>query len=84
LAGALNEADCVFLLAPETLSWDVEETFSPLGDRCLRFSRTDELLAGVLEAARAGDQVLIMSNGGFDGLHVRLLSGLADREQAGP
>jgi len=84
LAGALNGADCVFLLAPETLSWDVEDTFSPLGDRCLRFSRTDELLAGVLEAARAGDQVLIMSNGGFDGLHVRLLSGLADREQAGP
>jgi len=61
----------------------VAETFSPLDDRCRRFGRTDDLLAGLLEATRAGDQVLIMSNGGFDGLHSRLISALAEQEQAG-
>jgi putative spermidine/putrescine transport system ATP-binding protein len=60
---------------------DVEETFAPLHERCRRFTSTDDLLAGALEATRAGDQVLIMSNGGFDGLHGRLLNGLANREQ---
>jgi UDP-N-acetylmuramate: L-alanyl-gamma-D-glutamyl-meso-diaminopimelate ligase len=83
LAGALKEADLVFVLAPETLTWDVEETFSPLDYRCRRFNRTDDLLAGLLEATRAGDQVLIMSNGGFEGLHGRLMSALAEQEQAG-
>jgi len=61
----------------------VEETFSPLDYRCRRFNRTDDLLAGLLEATRAGDQVLIMSNGGFEGLHGRLMSALAEQEQAG-
>jgi UDP-N-acetylmuramate: L-alanyl-gamma-D-glutamyl-meso-diaminopimelate ligase len=39
----------------------------------------EELIAGLTGGARAGDQVLIMSNGGFGGLHGKLLDALADR-----
>jgi len=39
--------------------------------------------AAILAAARPGDQVLVMSNGGFGGIHGRLLAGLASREGNG-
>ena len=41
------------------------------------------LEAAILAAARPGDQVLVMSNGGFGGIHGRLLTGLASREGNG-
>lgn len=43
------------------------------------FDDTDALLAGLLEELRPGDLCLIMSNGGFDNLHERLLTALQDR-----
>jgi UDP-N-acetylmuramate: L-alanyl-gamma-D-glutamyl-meso-diaminopimelate ligase len=43
----------------------------------------DELLAGLAGSASNGDQVLIMSNGGFGGLHGKLLEALARRPSAG-
>ena len=79
LAPALSAADSVWMFAPPDLGWDIEAVVAALGDKG-RLARTlDELIAGLAGGARAGDQVLIMSNGGFGGLHGKLLEALADR-----
>jgi UDP-N-acetylmuramate: L-alanyl-gamma-D-glutamyl-meso-diaminopimelate ligase len=79
LADSLSGADAVFLYAPPTLGWDVRGAVQSLGAKAQVANDMDALLASVLGAVRAGDQLLIMSNGGFGGLHTRVLEGLAAR-----
>jgi UDP-N-acetylmuramate: L-alanyl-gamma-D-glutamyl-meso-diaminopimelate ligase len=79
LAPSLAAADTVWMFAPPDLGWDADAVVGSLGGKG-RLARTlDELLAGLAHDARTGDQVLIMSNGGFGGLHGRLLEALARR-----
>jgi UDP-N-acetylmuramate: L-alanyl-gamma-D-glutamyl-meso-diaminopimelate ligase len=79
LGPSLSGADAVWMFAPPDLGWDAEAVVASLGAKG-RLARTmDELIAGLAGGARAGDQVLIMSNGGFGGLHGKLLEALADR-----
>ena len=58
------------------LGWDAALALAPLGTRARVFDDLDQLVAAVAADARAGDQVLIMSNGGFGGVHEKLLSAL--------
>jgi UDP-N-acetylmuramate: L-alanyl-gamma-D-glutamyl-meso-diaminopimelate ligase len=76
LPGSLAEADAVFCYANK-LDWDAAQTLAPLGDRARIFDDLDDLVAAVAAAAHAGDQVLVMSNGGFGGVHDKLLAVLA-------
>jgi UDP-N-acetylmuramate: L-alanyl-gamma-D-glutamyl-meso-diaminopimelate ligase len=79
LGPSLSAADAVWMFAPPDLGWDAEAVVASLGAKG-RLARTmDELVAGLAGGARNGDQVLIMSNGGFGGLHGKLLEALADR-----
>ena len=59
------------------LGWDAALALAPLGTRARVFDDLDQLVAAVAADARAGDQVLIMSNGGFGGVHEKLLAALA-------
>ena len=65
-------------LAPaETLSPDrVAEGIRARGKRAFTFASTEEIVSFVASEARPGDQVVIMSNGGFDNIHVKLLERL--------
>ena len=63
------------------LGWDAEAVFGPLGSRARCVEDLDTLVRGVVAEARPGDHVLVMSNGGFGGIHAKLLAGL--RERAG-
>ena len=58
------------------LGWDAREALSPMGARAQVAASIDEAIAQVLAAARPGDHVLCMSNGGFGGIHARLLDAL--------
>lgn len=78
LAESLQAADRVYCYAAN-LGWDAAAALAPLGERALVEADFERLLAQVLAEARAGDHVLIMSNGGFGGIHARLLAALADR-----
>ena len=79
LAGSLAGADRVWLYQPEDLGWDLEAVARPLGAKA-SVARDIAALAGSLAGElREGDHVLIMSNGGFGGLHERLLAGLRGR-----
>ena len=76
LPGSLAEADVVFCYANQ-LGWDPAEALASLGARARTFGDLDALLGAIIGGARAGDQILVMSNGGFGGIHQKLLDGLA-------
>jgi UDP-N-acetylmuramate: L-alanyl-gamma-D-glutamyl-meso-diaminopimelate ligase len=79
LAPSLAAADAVWMFAPPDLGWDADAVVKSLGEKGRVARSIDELLSGLVSGARPGDQVLIMSNGGFGGLHGKLLEALAGR-----
>jgi UDP-N-acetylmuramate: L-alanyl-gamma-D-glutamyl-meso-diaminopimelate ligase len=76
LAAALRALDRCLVFVPPSVNWDVGAALAPLGKQADTFSDTASLLDTLLAEARSGDQILIMSNGGFEGLHGRLLEAL--------
>ncbi|MFO1251658.1 MAG: UDP-N-acetylmuramate:L-alanyl-gamma-D-glutamyl-meso-diaminopimelate ligase [Inhella sp.] len=78
LPWALEEADLSFC-HQGGLSWDARAALAPLGDKALVAEDIDSLVRQVLKVARPGDHLLCMSNGGFGGIHDKLLQGLAAR-----
>ena len=78
LPWALEEADLVFCHAG-SLGWDPRESLAPLGAQAKVCDSIDALVAAVKASARPGDHVLCMSNGGFGGIHGRLLAALGGR-----
>jgi UDP-N-acetylmuramate: L-alanyl-gamma-D-glutamyl-meso-diaminopimelate ligase len=79
LAPSLAAADAAWFLNAPELGWDLSAALAPLGARA-HFADSVEALAEALAGeARAGDQILIMSNGGFGGLHGKLLEALRAR-----
>ncbi len=76
LPGSLEEAELTFCHAAH-LGWDAAAALAPLGERARAFEDLDALVAAVAASARAGDRVLVMSNGAFGGVHEKLLRALA-------
>ncbi|MDR1349706.1 MAG: UDP-N-acetylmuramate:L-alanyl-gamma-D-glutamyl-meso-diaminopimelate ligase [Zoogloeaceae bacterium] len=76
LAASLVDADQVFCYAAD-LDWDAAAVLAPLGERALVEADFAKLITAITTAARPGDHVLVMSNGGFGGIHARLLQTLA-------
>jgi UDP-N-acetylmuramate: L-alanyl-gamma-D-glutamyl-meso-diaminopimelate ligase len=80
LAPALALADRAWFLNPPQLGWDLAAAVASLRGRVSFASTVDALVEGLGAQAQAGDQVLVMSNGGFGGLHDKLLAELRRRE----
>ena len=76
LPGSLAAADRVFCYAAN-LGWDVAGAMAPLGAKVTVFNDLPALVHAVVAEARPGEHVLVMSNGGFGGVHEKLLAGLA-------
>jgi len=75
LPASLADADLVFCHSAN-LGWDPAEALAPLGDKARVFDNLDKLVSQLVANARPGDHVLMMSNGGFGGIHARLLDAL--------
>lgn len=75
LASALEHADHIAVFVGEKLDWDIERVLGVLR-HCRVYGETVALAADVAALARAGDQILIMSNGAFDDIHDRILEAL--------
>ena len=80
LPGSLAQAERSFCYAAQ-LGWDPAEALAPLGARASVHRDLDALVLDVVAAAQSGDRILVMSNGGFGGIHERLLAALAARAQ---
>ena len=79
LRDSLRDADRVYLFQPAGLDWDLRDVMQGLDAPVAVHTDTDALLAQLLAELQSGDSVLIMSNGGFGGLHQRLIDALAER-----
>ncbi len=78
LAASLEHAERIYCYA-NNLGWDPAEALQPLGARARTFDQLDALVAAAVQDSRPGDQILVMSNGGFGGVHQKLLDALARR-----
>jgi UDP-N-acetylmuramate: L-alanyl-gamma-D-glutamyl-meso-diaminopimelate ligase len=76
LPWALEEADLSFC-NQQGLSWDAREALAPMGAQAIVGADVAALVAAIARTARPGDHLLCMSNGGFDGIHDKLLNALA-------
>jgi UDP-N-acetylmuramate: L-alanyl-gamma-D-glutamyl-meso-diaminopimelate ligase len=80
LAPAFALADQAWFYDPPDLGWDLPGAVSPLGERAHFAASVDALVAGLAKDSRPGDHILVMSNGGFGGLHEKMLTALRARQ----
>jgi UDP-N-acetylmuramate: L-alanyl-gamma-D-glutamyl-meso-diaminopimelate ligase len=78
LPPSLAQADRVYIYTAG-LGWDARSLFALLGPRARCEDELEPLIAAVLAEARAGDHVVVMSNGAFGGIHDKLLDRLSAR-----
>jgi UDP-N-acetylmuramate: L-alanyl-gamma-D-glutamyl-meso-diaminopimelate ligase len=76
LAASLEAADLVHLYAPADLGWNPAPVLNDLGQRATHFERVEDIVSRIAEEAEPGDHLLVMSNGGFGGIHQKLLDAL--------
>jgi UDP-N-acetylmuramate: L-alanyl-gamma-D-glutamyl-meso-diaminopimelate ligase len=76
LPDSLVDADLVFCYGAN-LGWDAKEALAPIGQKSAVFDDLDQLVSAIVKEAKSGDQILVMSNGGFGGIHQKLLTALA-------
>src|SRR5690606_37323684 len=77
LPDSLRDADRVYCYT-NGLGWDVAEALAPLGARASCHNDLAELVTAIAREAHDGDQVVIMSNGGFGGVHDKLLARMGE------
>ena len=76
MPASLDHADLAFCHSGG-LDWDARAALAPMGERAQVADAIDALVTQVAEAARPGDHILCMSNGGFGGVHGKLLQALS-------
>ncbi len=76
LAPAFAPADKTWFLNSPDLGWDLRGAVTSLGERAHFAANVDALVKGIAADSRPGDHIVVMSNGGFGGLHEKLLTAL--------
>lgn len=87
LPNSLDVADKIFAYGAssgkETLGWDLKEVLAPLNKheagRALAFDDLSALVTAVSKEAKPGDHILVMSNGGFGGIHQKILTAIQEK-----
>jgi UDP-N-acetylmuramate: L-alanyl-gamma-D-glutamyl-meso-diaminopimelate ligase len=79
LANSYNQADVCYLYQPEGLDWNLADVAANASTESIVFSRIEDIIEKVCEVSKSGDNVLIMSNGGFGGIHQKLIAALKSR-----
>jgi len=76
LPDSLHEVDAAFCYAAN-LGWDARDALAPMGERAVVEDNLEQLVGKIVAIAKPGDHILVMSNGGFGGIHGKLLAALA-------
>lgn len=76
LAHSARLADEVIWYQPEGLDWDLQPVIEAASNHAQVSRSLDEIIKRIVNEAGEGDAVVIMSNGGFGGLHQKLMSAL--------
>ena len=77
LASSFNDADQILIFQADNIGWNIAEHMGNLGDRCRVFTNIEDIVTRITEDHRAGDYIVIMSNGGFGGIHKKIIEVLA-------
>ncbi|OCH09935.1 UDP-N-acetylmuramate:L-alanyl-gamma-D-glutamyl-meso-diaminopimelate ligase [Aliivibrio fischeri] len=78
LAASLHAADSVYLYQPDNIAWSVDDVAQQCTQPAHTHNNIDAFVDMIVNEAQPGDQILVMSNGGFEGIHGKLLSRLGD------
>jgi UDP-N-acetylmuramate: L-alanyl-gamma-D-glutamyl-meso-diaminopimelate ligase len=84
LADSMRGADRIWLHEPGGLAWSVADVAQAAGVPASVSRRVEDIVDEVVREARSGDHVLVMSNGGFGGIHEKLVAGLKRRNPDEP
>ena len=76
LANSWQKADEVYLFEPEGMDWSLVDSVAHSNAPTHCFRDVEKIVQGVCNVAQPGDHILVMSNGGFEGIHGRLLDAL--------
>ena len=77
LAKSLAEADLVFVYQGEQVKWSVDALIADCQQPCFVHENIEQMVADIVAKTKAGDTLVVMSNGGFGGIHDKVLSALA-------
>ena len=75
LPASLKEADLVFCYGAN-LGWDAAEALNPIKNKSQVFENLENLVTAIAKSVKSGDHILVMSNGGFGGVHQKILDAL--------
>lgn len=82
LAASATLADKVYWYQPEGLDWSLEDVVSASKAPAVLATDTDQIISAVCDEAEPGSHIVIMSNGGFGGIHPRMVEALKKIEQS--
>ena len=81
LSESLQQADDICIYQPAGLDWNMTEVFADSAKPATICASTDDIIDHVKTMVKPGDHVLIMSNGGFEGIHARMIDALEARSE---
>ena len=79
LGASLQEADQILLFEQGEMDWSLSSIAEQLGEKASVYQSIDDIVKVVSQQAQSGDEILVMSNGGFGGIHQRILTALTQR-----
>jgi len=79
LAHSLNDADKVFVFQGEQVQWSVDDLINDCRQPCIVGNELESFIDSIISTAQAGDTIVVMSNGGFGGIHDKLLAALVTK-----
>ncbi len=79
LGASFDAADRVLLFDNGQLQWNIQSLIKDQSSRMQIYTEIDQIIASLIHSAAAGDNIVIMSNGGFDGIHQKLIQALRNR-----
>lgn len=79
LAASLDKSTEVIFYQPADIDWNLSDVVKGVKPPAVLMSDIDAIIASLVEKTKPGDHLLIMSNGGFGGIHQKLLTALKSR-----
>lgn len=76
LAASLQAADKVILYQDPHLTWSLDSIQQQLGENSVLHRSIDDVVAQLVSQSKSGDHIVVMSNGGFGGIHQKILDAL--------
>ncbi len=76
IAAALAQADEVILYQPASVNWDMQSVIDDLGEKAKLFENVDKIVDYIATTTQENEHILVMSNGGFEAIHAKILDRL--------